>query len=206
MATHSSVLAWRIPGTEEPGGLPSMGSHRVGHNWSDLAAAAAVSRKCLKTTLHVNLLLCLSCGPETQVLYLPSPPATKVNPGDTFVPILGALSHLLWTLPARLVSFQAPPGFPPFVSLNTLACPLCLMMEFGLPDQTSGNPWEQLAHCPLLKVCALTSGCPCMVTPSDSASTLKDHLPAWLITHSLDDCSFFVPQREWGGEMGRDKG
>ena len=40
MATHSSVLAWRIPGTEEPGGLPSMGSHRVGHNWSDLAAAA----------------------------------------------------------------------------------------------------------------------------------------------------------------------
>ena len=42
MATHSSVLTWRIPGTVEPGGLPSNGSHRVGHNWSDLAAAAAV--------------------------------------------------------------------------------------------------------------------------------------------------------------------
>ena len=41
MATHSSVLAWRIPGTEEPGELPSLGSHRVGHDWSDLAAAAA---------------------------------------------------------------------------------------------------------------------------------------------------------------------
>ena len=41
MATHSSILAWRIPGTEEPGGLPSMGSHRVGHYWSDLAAVAA---------------------------------------------------------------------------------------------------------------------------------------------------------------------
>ena len=41
MATHSSVFAWRIPGTGEPGGLPSMGSHRVGHDWSDLAAAAA---------------------------------------------------------------------------------------------------------------------------------------------------------------------
>ena len=40
MATLSSVLAWRIPGTAEPGGLPSMGSHRVGHDWSDLAAAA----------------------------------------------------------------------------------------------------------------------------------------------------------------------
>ena len=43
MATHSSILAWRIPGTGEPGGLPSMGSHRVGHDWSDLAAAAASS-------------------------------------------------------------------------------------------------------------------------------------------------------------------
>ena len=41
MATHSSVLAWRIPGTGEPGRLPSIGSHRVGHDWSDLAAAAA---------------------------------------------------------------------------------------------------------------------------------------------------------------------
>ena len=43
MATHSSVLAWRIPGTGDPGGLPSMGSHRVGHDWSDLAAAAVGS-------------------------------------------------------------------------------------------------------------------------------------------------------------------
>ena len=43
MATHSSILAWRIPGTEEPDGLPSMGSHRVGHDWSDLAAAAVAA-------------------------------------------------------------------------------------------------------------------------------------------------------------------
>ena len=41
MATHSSVLAWRIPGTGKPGGLPFTGLQRVGHNWSDLAAAAA---------------------------------------------------------------------------------------------------------------------------------------------------------------------
>ena len=41
MATHSSILAWRIPGTGEPGGQLSMGSHRVEHNRSDLAAAAA---------------------------------------------------------------------------------------------------------------------------------------------------------------------
>ena len=43
MATHSSVLAWRIPGTGEPGGLLSMRLHRVGHDRSDLAAAAAVA-------------------------------------------------------------------------------------------------------------------------------------------------------------------
>ena len=41
MATHSSILAWRISGMGEPGGLPSMGSNRVGHDWSDWAAAAA---------------------------------------------------------------------------------------------------------------------------------------------------------------------
>ena len=43
MATHSSVLAWRIPGTGEPGGLLSMGLHRVGHDWGNLAAAAAAA-------------------------------------------------------------------------------------------------------------------------------------------------------------------
>ena len=49
MATHSSVLAWRIPGTGEPGGLPSMRSHRVEHYWSDLAAAAGGAFKTTDT-------------------------------------------------------------------------------------------------------------------------------------------------------------
>ena len=40
MATHSSVLAWRIPGMGEPGGLPSMGSHGVGHDWSDSSSSS----------------------------------------------------------------------------------------------------------------------------------------------------------------------
>ena len=48
MATHSSVLAWRIPGTGEPGGLLSMGSHRVGYDWSNSAAAAAA--RCFLTS------------------------------------------------------------------------------------------------------------------------------------------------------------
>ena len=45
MATHSSILAWRIPGMGEPSGLPSMGSHRVGHDRSNLAAAAAAASR-----------------------------------------------------------------------------------------------------------------------------------------------------------------
>ena len=57
MATHSSVLAWRIPGTEEPGGLPSMGSHRAGHDWSDLAAAAALMFNFRSGWLGLSLLL-----------------------------------------------------------------------------------------------------------------------------------------------------
>ena len=56
MATHSSVLAWRIPGTGEPGGLPSMGSHRVGPNWSDLAAAAAAFIEDLVWARHYGIL------------------------------------------------------------------------------------------------------------------------------------------------------
>ena len=59
MATHSSVLAWRIPGTGEPSGLPSMGSHRVGHDWSDIAAAAMYG--CTTTGLSIYPLKDLDC-------------------------------------------------------------------------------------------------------------------------------------------------
>ena len=66
VATHSRVLAWRIPGMVEPGGLLSMGSHRVRYNWSDLAAAAAAaavicvikSENCGLEMLQVNEVLC----------------------------------------------------------------------------------------------------------------------------------------------------
>ena len=73
MATHSSILAWRIPGTEEPSGLPSMGSHRVGHDWSDVAAAAAKGsyRKTLSFCCRkgypfqgLKLVSCLTLGNE----------------------------------------------------------------------------------------------------------------------------------------------
>ena len=58
MATHSSVLAWRIPGMGEPGGLPSLGSHRVGYDWSDLAAAAATFP--MLVAIHTSA----ECGPS----------------------------------------------------------------------------------------------------------------------------------------------
>ena len=45
MATHSNILAWRIPGMAEPDGLPSVGLHRVGHDWSNLAGAAGEEEK-----------------------------------------------------------------------------------------------------------------------------------------------------------------
>ena len=67
MATHSSILAWRIPGMGEPGGLPSMGSHRVGHDWSDLASAAAADLiKEVENSRHsiYIYMLCLSPSPE----------------------------------------------------------------------------------------------------------------------------------------------
>ena len=57
MATHSSILAWRIPGTKEPGGPLSMGSQKVGHDWNDLAAAAALVNH-LQYWNQIDYILC----------------------------------------------------------------------------------------------------------------------------------------------------
>ena len=54
---NASVLAWKIPGKGEPGGLPSMGSHRVGHNWSDLAVAVLLMEMGTINVLFYNILL-----------------------------------------------------------------------------------------------------------------------------------------------------
>ena len=80
MATRSSVLAWRIPGTGEPGGLPSMGSHRVGHDWSDLAAAAAAVYICQYYTLNLSPPFLPPLCPQvhSQHLHLISIPALQI--------------------------------------------------------------------------------------------------------------------------------
>ena len=56
MATHSSFIAWIISGTGEPGGLPSMGLHRVGHDWCDLAAAAAAAAEMVSDQIKPQIL------------------------------------------------------------------------------------------------------------------------------------------------------
>ena len=61
MATHSSVLAWRIPGTGEPSGLLSMPLHRVGHDCSDLAAAAAVDLQCCINFCFIDYAKAFDC-------------------------------------------------------------------------------------------------------------------------------------------------
>ena len=61
MATHSSTLAWRISGTVEPGGLPSMGLHRVGHDWSDSAAAAMIELSLLASVQLEHSYSCCHC-------------------------------------------------------------------------------------------------------------------------------------------------
>ena len=60
MATHSSVLALRIPGMEEPGGLTSLGSQRAGHDWSDLAAAATIHLRRFRSQILPQTSLCLT--------------------------------------------------------------------------------------------------------------------------------------------------
>ena len=104
MATHSSVLAWRIPGMGEPGGLPSMGSHRVRHDWRELAAAAAAAaaglqglrqHSCfLALPSYIGSILCADVIVHHRAKLLPSSlsggDSRKENPG-------GLLRiHYLW--------------------------------------------------------------------------------------------------------------
>ena len=65
MATHSGVLAWRIPGTGEPGGLPPTGSHRVGHDWSDLVSVSRLTESLMWLTSYCEA-SCLSVSNPVQ--------------------------------------------------------------------------------------------------------------------------------------------
>ena len=132
MATHSSVLAWRIPGTGEPGGLPSMGSHRVGHDWSDLPAAAAG---------HFRA----GPGPgmvphrETE---RPAACARLATLLRNIVPISESISTLLKRV---LNSPEAHPELSPFQALGGSGAVLLLRHELGaLSQQPCHGCWGHL--------------------------------------------------------------
>jgi len=80
MATHSSVLAWRIPGMGKPGGLPSMGSHRVGHDRSNTAAAAG---------------MCFGEGNDTQLQYSCLENPRTEEPGRILMSLICIISSSL---------------------------------------------------------------------------------------------------------------
>ena len=105
MATHSSVLAWRIPRTEEPGGLPSMGSHRVGHDWSNLAAAAApylifnyIINRLYYTILCIVIVQLLSC---VQLFATPWTAACQASLSFTISQSLLKLMSIELMMPSR---------------------------------------------------------------------------------------------------------
>ena len=114
VAPHSSVLVWRIPGTAEPAGLPSLGSHRVGHDWSDLAAAAAAAAEPLLRMLasldsHTSWVsVLLSTFPVWPSLANP-----KLSSFFTFLsPLLLHVSSLLFIHPLHTTYGQGFLYFP----------------------------------------------------------------------------------------------
>ena len=137
MATHSSVLAWRIPGAEESGGLPSMRSHRVGHDWSDLAAAAATSHFMQYIIPFLLFLTCVSV-----LLWLP-----------LFALPLENLSYLLqWFQLTYHFLQEVFPNPTPDWSCVPLSLPCfhwctchsyCNLSDLSVPTNRQCVPWGQ---------------------------------------------------------------
>ena len=111
MATHSSVLAWRIPGTGEPGGLPSRGSHRVGHDWSDLAAAAILYIDHLSVHFQWTKCSCYSFFLLSYVIFCFN--SVFRNAVLCLFEILDSVSELVFGVPL-LFSFHFSTAFPYF--------------------------------------------------------------------------------------------
>ena len=123
MANHSSVLAWRIPGMGEPGGLPSTGSHRVGHDWSDLAArlceinslvgCCAVAQSCLTATpwtaeWQASLSFTTPGFAQPHVHWAASPPVLNLSQHQGFFQWVGSSHQVAKVLefPLQHQSFQ----------------------------------------------------------------------------------------------------
>ena len=162
MATHSSSLAWKIPWIEEPGGLPSMGSHRVGQDWSDLAAAAAavaaadVSYDLVTSEIFphfltpCNLLASLFCW---NFLLL-----DKNSRADFFFFVLILEISVLYLAPGTLCFLSEIPLFflchrfswwPLPLSFAAVSCYFLLFLKYGLPSATSPTALRVSSFCSL---------------------------------------------------------
>ena len=134
MATHSSVLAWRISGMGEPGGLLSMGLHRVGHDWSDLAAAAA-ARSWIQIQLTA-LLLCILLSFFLKIIFK----IVYYIHLYTYMFVVQSPSHVqLLPIPWTAASYQA------YLSLTiSRNLPKCMTIESVMPFN------HLILCCPLL--------------------------------------------------------
>ena len=129
MATHYSVLAWRIPGTGEPGGLLSMRLHRVGHDWSDLAAAAAAA--CLD---YYSLLMSLEIN-------------VNVSPSTLFFSKLFGCSRLFTYMPfIGLWKFFSIPGLMRFKKSWAVIFDMC----FSAYIEVHISSWRLYSHITVL--------------------------------------------------------
>ena len=184
MATHSSVLAWRIPGTGEPGGLPSMGSHRVGHKWSDLAAAAAVlphySRDA-RLTLHLDLRK-LFMSSQTSMLLLTESSQGWANTVESFTnPLDGWIQKPLETKPLTDDEIQAQSNtwLHGRINFHEIACYFSEHIHFQLTVfcVSKKKKWPSKRKC----ICItffwssslwLTGFFPCLLISEDKSITL----------------------------------
>ena len=99
MATHSSVLAWRIPGTEESGGLPPMGSHRVGHDWSNLAGMLSSLVYTLSYSTS-SIFLAITLFMATIISQEVSEKASNISQ-DRLGDAVAAINHDIWVTEKR---------------------------------------------------------------------------------------------------------
>ena len=126
MAAHSSTLAWRTPGVGEPGGLPSVGSHRVGQDWSDLAAAAAASSVLVFGDGGLSEIIRFGCSHESGVSTVELVPlwgdkeqedgGLKQNMGPHHTP---DLPPELWDMDVRCLTHTVICGGSSYSNLNS---------------------------------------------------------------------------------------
>ena len=158
MATHSSVLAWRIPGTAEPGGLLSMGSHRDGHDWSDLAAAAAAAISQIERVAYSH------CGVLNGGTFLPEYCFnffTKRFKIDIGIQLFKNKSYMNWCVSVL------PPCQSPSRSASKIKCKNCAPPvnnqddSFYCHPKKNQNPLEKRMTLELKQGIKDKSGAPC---------------------------------------------